>query len=135
MVSIDLKDANLQVPVHPNSRRFLRFVADGQVYQFKALCFGLSTAPQVFTIIMAPVSVILHDPGVRILRYLDDWLVLASSREEALWARDIVLNLCHQLVIMVNLAKSHLNSSHTAMYLGMSIENPSLRVFPLRKGF
>ena len=48
MISIDLKDASLQVPVHPDSRRFLRFVADGQVYQFKALCFGLSTAPQVF---------------------------------------------------------------------------------------
>ena len=48
MASIDLKEAYLQVPVHPDSRRFLRFVAQGNVYQFSALCFGLSTAPQVF---------------------------------------------------------------------------------------
>ena len=34
MVSIDLKDAYLQVPVHQDIRRFLRFVVDGQVYQF-----------------------------------------------------------------------------------------------------
>ena len=41
MISIDLKDAYLQAPVHPDSRQFLRFVAFGKVYQFKALCFGL----------------------------------------------------------------------------------------------
>ena len=94
LFSIDLKDAYLQVPVHPDNRRYLWFVVDGQVYQFKALCFGLSTAPQVFTGVMASVSVIVHVMGVRILRYLDVWLVLASSRVEALWARDKVLDLC-----------------------------------------
>ena len=71
MISIDLKDAYFQVPVHPDSRHFLWFVADGQVYQIKALCFGLSTAPQVFIRVMALVSVVLHDLGVRILRYSD----------------------------------------------------------------
>ena len=61
MVSLDLKDAYLQVPMHPDSRKFLRFMVGGKVYQFKVLCFGLSTAPQVFTRVMAPVSAIL--PG------------------------------------------------------------------------
>ena len=56
MISIDLKNAYLQVPIHPDSRKFLRFVVDSRVYQFKALCFGLSTAPQVFTRVMDPVS-------------------------------------------------------------------------------
>ena len=58
--SIDLKDAYLQVPIHPNNSRYLRFVADGKVCQFKALCFSLSTAPQVFTRVMTPASVILQ---------------------------------------------------------------------------
>ena len=30
MVSIDLKDAYLQIPIHPQSRRFLRFTAGGR---------------------------------------------------------------------------------------------------------
>ena len=67
MASIDLREAYLQVHVHPESRRFLRFVAHGRTYQFTALCFGLSTAPQVFTRVMAPVSAILHSlacPGL-----------------------------------------------------------------------
>ena len=45
LASLDLKDAYFQVPVHPSSRKFLRFVSQGTVYQFKVLCFGLSTAP------------------------------------------------------------------------------------------
>ena len=47
MVSLDLKDAYLQVPMHPESCKFLRFMVGGKVYQFKVLCFGLSTAPSL----------------------------------------------------------------------------------------
>ena len=72
MISLDLQDAYLQVPVHRDSRRYLRFVVQGQTYQFRVLYFGLTTAPQVFTRIMAPVSPILHEYGVRMLRSLDD---------------------------------------------------------------
>ena len=70
MVSLDLKDAYLQAPMHPESRKFLRFVACGKVYQFKVLCFGLSMASQVFTRVMAPVSAFLHRSGIRLRRYL-----------------------------------------------------------------
>ena len=51
LASIDLKDAYFQIPIHQSSRKLLRFLSGGrvQVYQFKALCFWLSTAPQVFT--------------------------------------------------------------------------------------
>ena len=97
MASIDLREAYLQVPVHPESRRFLRFVAHGRSYQFRALCFGLSTAPQVFTRVMAPVSAILHSLGIRMRRYLDDWLVQFSSREELLRDLGVVLSLCREL--------------------------------------
>ena len=108
MASIDLKEAYLQVPVHPASRHFLRFVFRGQVYQFKALCFGLSTAPQVFTRVMAPVSAILHSLGIRMRRYLDDWLVQSSSRESLLRDLQTVLALCHELGIVINPLKSNL---------------------------
>ena len=44
-----------------------------------------------FPRVMAPVSVILHDLGIRILGYLFPWLALASSRVGTLWTRDKVL--------------------------------------------
>ena len=74
MISLDMKDAYFHIPIHPRSRRFLRFVFDGQVFQFRALCFGLSTAPQVFTRVLGPVSRIVHLAGVRIVLY-STWMI------------------------------------------------------------
>ncbi|KAJ8039201.1 Ecotropic viral integration site 5-like [Holothuria leucospilota] len=48
-ISIDLKDAYLHVPIHPLYQRFLAFRYRGVVYTFRALPFGLATAPRVFT--------------------------------------------------------------------------------------
>ena len=123
MVSLDLQDAYLQVPVHHDSRRYLRFVVEGMTYQFRVLCFGLTTAPQVFTRIMAPVSAILHKYGVRMLRYLDDWLILASSELACLQSRDRLLTVCTELGIQVNLTKSSLVPTQSLVYLGMEIRS------------
>ena len=108
MASIALAEAYLQVPVHPTSRHFLRFIFRDTVYQFQALCFGPSTAPEVFTRVMAPVSAILHSLGIRMRRYLDDWLVQSSSRGSLLEGLRAVLQLCHELGIVVNPPKSNL---------------------------
>ena len=86
MISLDLADAYLQVPIAEESRKYLRFVTSEGVFQFQVLCFGLTTAPQVFSRVMAPVSVMMHRRGYRMLRYLDDWLVLGSSLTEFLAA-------------------------------------------------
>ena len=121
MISLDLQDAYLQVPIHPESRRYLRFTMGGVPYQFRVLCFGLTTAPQVFTRLMAPISAILHRYGIRILRYLDDWLIPAESRTTCIQARDRLLHLCEELGLQVNHRKSSLVPSQDMTYLGMQI--------------
>ena len=121
MISLDLQDAYLQVPVHPESRRYLRFTMGGVPYQFRVLCFGLTTAPQVFTRLMAPISAILHRYGIRMLRYLDDWLMLAESRTTCLQERDRLLQVCEELGLQVNFRKSSLVPSQDMTYLGMQI--------------
>ena len=123
MISLDLQDAYLQVPVHHDSRRYLRFVVAGKSYQFRVVCFGLTTAPQVFTRIMAPVSAILHRYGVRMLRYLDDWLILASTEIACIQSRDRLLSICTELGIQVNLTKSSLVPTQSLVYLGMEIQS------------
>ena len=130
VASIDLKEAYLQVLVHPASRHFLRFMFRDTFYQFKALCFGLSTAPQVFTRVMAPVSAILHSMGIRMRRYLDDWLVQSSSRESLLGDLQTVLQLCHKLGIVVNPQKSNLVPKQVVQYLGVVIDSTSFRASP-----
>ena len=130
MASIDLKEAYLQVLVHPDFRHFLRFVSKGHVFQFKALCFGLSTAPQVFSRVMAPVSAILHTMGIRMRRYFDDWLVQSASRESLLQDLQTVLDLCHELGIVVNPQKSHLVPSQVVQYLGVVISTQTFMASP-----
>ena len=114
--------------------RYLRFVVGGRTYQFRVLCFGLTTAPQVFTRIMAPVSAILHKYEVRMLRYLDDWLFLASSEIACLESRDRLLTICTELGIQVNLTKSSLVPTQSLVYLGMVIRSLSFtaRLTPVR---
>ena len=133
MVFLDLQDAYLQVPVHPSSWHYLRFCVGDSVLQFRALCFGLSTAPQVFTRVKSPVSAIMHRYGFRILRYLDDWLVLGSLFQDIVRLRDFLLWLCQELVVWVNLSKGSLDPSQTLDYLGMRLQARPLKVFPTPK--
>ena len=112
LASVDLKDAYFQIPVHQSSRKLLRFLSVGIVYQFKALCFRLSTAPQVFTWVFAAVSARAHSHRSHLLRYLNDWLVLASSESEAKKNVQDLLSLCHSLGIVIN-KKSDLVPSQT----------------------
>ena len=72
--SFDLTDAYLHIPIHHRSRKFLRFTLRGRVYQFKALPFGLSTSPFVFTRLMEVIATFLRRRAITLHPYLDDWL-------------------------------------------------------------
>ena len=67
IASVDLKDSYFQIPVHRSSRKLLHFTSEGTVYQFKVLCFGLLTAPQVFTRVFAAVSAWACTRRIRLL--------------------------------------------------------------------
>ena len=51
VTSVDFRDAYFHIPIQEQSRKYLRFHVQGQTYQFKALPFGLSTAPMEFTVV------------------------------------------------------------------------------------
>ena len=130
MASVDLSDAYFQIPVHPSSRKYLRFAIRGTVYQFKVLCFGLATAPQVFTRVFSLVSIWAHSQGIRLLRYLDDWLILADSESKLKDHLNRLLLLCQDLGILVNEGKSDLVPKRQIKYLGMLIDSQRVRAFP-----
>ena len=132
LASIDLKDAYFQIPVHPSSRTLLRFISNGTVYQFRALCFGLSTAPQVFTRVFVAVSSWAHSQGVRLLRYLDNGLIMSSSEAKIKQHVNQLLALCRSLGIVINKEKSDLSPSRSVEYLGMIIDTVSARAFPTK---
>ena len=93
--SIDLSDTYLHIPIHPNSRKYLRFCHRSQVFQFTSLPFGLATAPQVFTMIVKEVKLMALSIGLRLHKYmyLDDWLIRSQSKEEAQVNTEVVVDL------------------------------------------
>ena len=66
VTSIDFKDAYFHIPIQEQSRKYLRFHVQGQTYQFKALPFGLATAPLEFTVIAKEVKLMASHKGIRI---------------------------------------------------------------------
>ena len=120
LASFDLREAYIPVTVPPTSRPFLRFLLRDMVYQFQALCFGLSTAPPVFTWVMAPVSAILHSLGIRMRRYLNTWLVQSSSQESLLEVLLPVLRLCPVFGIVIHPRYSNLIPSQVVQCLWSS---------------
>ena len=95
--SIDLSNAYLHIPIHPNSRKYLRFCHKSQVFQLTSLPFLLVTAPQVFTMIVKEVKLMALTRGIRLHQYLDDWLIRAQSQEEAQVNTQTVVDLTQSL--------------------------------------
>ncbi len=123
--AIDLKDAYFHVSILPRHRPFLRFAFEGRAYQYKVLPFGLSLSPRVFTKVAEAALVPLREQGVRILNYLDDWLILAQSQDQLCEHRDMVLSHLSQLGLQVNWEKSKLSPVQRISFLGMELDSVS----------
>ncbi|XP_077100160.1 uncharacterized protein LOC143751477 [Siphateles boraxobius] len=121
--AIDLKDAYFHVSILPRHRPFLRFAFEGRAYQYKVLPFGLSLSPRVFTKVTEGALVPMREQGVRILNYLDDWLILAHSRDQLCEHRDLVLRHLSQLGLQVNWEKSKLSPVQRISFLGMELDS------------
>ena len=130
---LDLKDAYFHIPIHPSYRRYLRFCHQGVVWQFRALPFGLNTAPQVFTIVTTPVVAYAHFNGLSIHVYLDDWLLNPISEELAKQQTQWLLDLCTRLGWVVNMEKSNLTPSQVANYLGISLDTRVGLAYPSKR--
>ncbi|KAL2082588.1 hypothetical protein ACEWY4_022406 [Coilia grayii] len=117
--AIDLEDAYFHVPIAPHHRQFLRFAFEGRAYEFRVLPFGIALAPCVFTRCVAAALAPLQVQGLRILPYLDDWLI--CSRSEALACLDVATVLSHvaDLGLRVNYRKSSLVPCQETNFLGI----------------
>ena len=123
-------------PSHPhssNSKKYLRFCHRSRVYQFTSLPFGLSTAPQVFTMIVKEVKLTALSRGLTLHHYLDNWLIRSHSQEEAQVNTQAVVDLTQSLVWIINQEKSKLKPTQVFSFVGYEYHLDSALVKPTQE--
>ena len=133
-VSSDLKDAHFHIPIHVRSRHLLRFAVatnDGlRVFQFRALPFGLTSAPRVFTKVILPVGHHAHLHAVCLLQYLDDWLLRSPNKlllaQQTSWLLDII----RRVGFVLNVSKSQLVPTQRLIHIGVEYHLDLGLMFP-----
>ena len=83
VVSLDLKDQFLSVPIAKKFRKFLHFQWLGDLLEWQVLPFGLKYSPRVVTKLLKPVLALLRSNfGILISVYMDDLILQANTQEE-----------------------------------------------------
>ena len=89
------------------------------MYQFKALPFGLSTSPFVFTLLMKVIATFLRKRAITLHPYLDDWLSRNQNRRRLFEHRQFILSLITSLGLIIKYEKSDLVPAQVFTFIGM----------------
>lgn len=122
IATLDLKDAYFLINIHPDSRRYLRFIIDEKLYEFNVLPFGICTAPFIFTKLMKPVIKLLRSCGFISSIYLDDLFLVGYTHHECLQNIETTQKLLQALGFVINEEKSNKIPSRSCKYLGYVID-------------
>uniref|UniRef100_A0AC35GWB7 Reverse transcriptase domain-containing protein n=1 Tax=Panagrolaimus sp. PS1159 TaxID=55785 RepID=A0AC35GWB7_9BILA len=126
MAKMDMKDAYFGVPIKSKYRKYLCFQVNGQMYAFRALPFGLATAPRVYTKVIRPIAAFLRKYGINLIVYLDDWLFLADTAEKLEKDLKLASEVLTALGLVINKEKSILTSTQKIEFLGLEINSSTL---------
>ena len=126
MVKVDLKDAYLTVPIHLQDRKFLRFSWEQEVFQFRSLPFGLASAPRTFTKLLRPLLALLRSQGLRMVVFLDDILLMASSKELIGQHLTLLVSWLEELGFIINKDKSVMEPGHQIEFLGLTVNSNTM---------
>lgn len=128
MMKLDLKDAYYAVPIHQESRKYLRFQFEGTTFEFRCLPFGLSLAPRVFTRILRPIVAKLRSEGIRTVIYLDDLLLIHHQKDALIEIFHYVRRLLSSLGFIVKLEKCSPAPTHRLVFLGAVLDTTQMSI-------
>lgn len=128
MASLDLKDAYFLISIHPESRKYLRFILNGKLYEFNVLPFGICTAPYIFTKLMKPVMKLLRSCGFLSSIYLDDLFLIGDTYNECRDNLHTSGKLLKALGFIINKEKSSHIPMTTCKYLGYILDSQKWQV-------
>lgn len=121
---LDMASGYYQIPLHADSVECTAFVTPDGQYEFLAMPFGLKNAPSVFQrTVMQALGDLANTFGVV---YMDDVMVAASTKSEALERLQITLDCLTKAGFAFNLKKCSFLKS-TVQYLGYEVSAGEIR--------
>lgn len=117
---LDLSNCFLSFPLHPSVWDHFIFCIDNVYYRFIRMPFGLSCAPQICTLLLSVVAFALTKNKCKFVRYLDDFLFIASSRQDCLRQLSTAIHIFQQFGLVVNPDKTE-GPTQTIIFLGIKI--------------
>jgi hypothetical protein len=127
-IKVDIKSAFTHVGIHPDHRDFFRIRWRNRHLRFRAMPFGYSDAPRIFTMVMRAALKPLRARGVKLVAYLDDILLLAPSKQVALAQGALLVRHLHRLGFDLKAEKCVLAPTQTVEFLGFSLDLRTLTV-------
>ena len=128
--SLDLTMAYNTIPMAATSKKYLRFWWNGVAYQFRALCFGLSSAPWLFSTVMAEMAKYFHIHSIGSMFYLDDLLFRDLLYRRLLLHQPKIIFFVQACGWVVNFDKSALDILQRGVYVGTDFDLLHGLVFP-----
>ena len=87
----------------------------GLLFKFKVLPFGFSLSPRVFNRVVEAALSPLQISSLKILPYLDDWLICTPNHSQVVWDTRMVINHIQALGVKVNMKKRNLEPTQYTM--------------------
>ena len=119
---VDLKNAYFHLELHPNLKDYVCLDVGGVLYRFEASCFGLSTLPELFMKLMKVFLRKWRLQGFQVFVYLDDILLIASSRAQLQTHLQVVRTDLQDAGMVVNEKKSLLEPAQEIPFLGFMLD-------------
>ena len=121
LITFDIKDGFFNVPIRKDHSKYFAFRWKNKVYKWNVLCFGWSLSPYYFCKIVREFIGYLRRNGLRIVSYVDDF-ILAAKRLEIENHKHFTLSELKHLGFPLNEPKSDLEPSHKKKFIGFIVE-------------
>jgi len=129
LIKWDLREGYFHVGLDERASSLCGINWRGVAYRYTVLPFGCSLSPITFTKIVREMVKFFRAKGIRIVAYLDDFLAMLRSSEEAIRVRDeVILPTLDSLGFLVKEAKSIWEPTRRLEMLGLILDTALQRV-------
>lgn len=122
-VKLDLSNCFLSFPLDPASVEHFCFSFDGRYYAFTRMPFGYSAAPFICTLLLSVIEFdLVQRQGLTLVRYLDDFLIVAPSADVAHRQLSTALATFAHYGLVVNPSKTE-GPAQVITFLGVQLDS------------